>query len=404
MAKAYIYCRVSSKEQGNNLAGHVSLEVQENNCKEYAERHGMVVGEVVKEVCSARNMKKLKNLTSLINLMKKKKEKATLLINSVSRFSRNTLEALLLFEDLKKHQISIVFVQEQLSMNTSAGRHTFRILLSNAEYESDQISDRVRQAFALKRQLGSELGRPPYGYEVRIETTDAMVNIRKFVENEDEQRIIRFICAVFERNNTQAELTTMLTAIKGSRVEPVNISNITHQTVANVLNRREIFRRGAMWSSGTVASVVKKYCPDTQPPTRVSTSSRMNVVSSTRRTSVQERMSTGVSRIRSPLSNEKRMEVDESNIVTGPRTRSKGPAIPIQLPERTIRRSRKGRMEEDDVHIPAPRRTNNRRTREAMEEDEEVSIIDEMTSDNTNKRRRMNRLSDVTDFLDGMSL
>lgn len=42
-------------------------------------------------------------------------------------------------------------------MNTGAGRHTFRILLSNAQYESDMISERVRKVFTIKRQLGSNL-------------------------------------------------------------------------------------------------------------------------------------------------------------------------------------------------------------------------------------------------------
>src|SRR3990167_6209596 len=112
----YIYCRVSSKQQSNYTAGHISLDVQEINCKEYAHIQGITIMKVVKEISSARNMKKLRNLKSLIAVIKKTKEPAILLINNVSRFSRNTLEALTLINDLNKRNITVFSVQELINM------------------------------------------------------------------------------------------------------------------------------------------------------------------------------------------------------------------------------------------------------------------------------------------------
>ena len=271
MAHAYIYCRVSSKEQSNQLTGHISLEVQEVNCRQYAEEKGWIVEKVITEVGSGRNMKKLPNLMKLVNELRKAKQKAVLLFNNISRFSRNTLEALIIIENLKKCGVTIYSVQEQLDMNKGSGRHTFRILLSGAEYESDMISERVRMAFQLKRQLGSQLGTAPYGFEAVVE-----MGIRSFVENAYERDVITFICEAFKCQKTAKELTNLMMKIKQCEDElPINFYDeknniidklkpfvLSYEEIASLLNTYEVTKRGKTWTGGMVSGIIRKFCEE----------------------------------------------------------------------------------------------------------------------------------------------
>lgn len=270
MVNVYIYCRVSSKEQSNLSTGHISLEVQEINCREYADKQGWTVKKVVTEVSSAREMGKLKNLMALIKEIKKTRTEATLMFNNISRFSRNTLEALLLIRDLKKHNISVFSVQEQVNMNTGGGRHTFRIMLSNAEYESDMISERVRQAFAIKRQMGSELGMAPYGYEAVVDG-----NIRRFVDNAYEQNVVLFVCEAFKCEKTDRELTSLMMDIKqcedntpidffdenDKKIQKLKPGILSYKEIADLLNDYSVTKRGKEWTSDMVAGIIRKHCP-----------------------------------------------------------------------------------------------------------------------------------------------
>lgn len=263
MVHAYIYCRVSSKEQSNQLNGHVSLEVQEKNCREYAERKGYHIKEIITEVGSGRNLKKLKNLQKLIKEIKRNKHlgEAFLLVNNISRFARNSLQALILMEDLRSYNCGIFSVQEHLNMKNAIGRHTFRTTLSIAEYESDQISERVKAAFALKRTLGSKLGMAPYGFHARTED-----GIRKFVKNDYEQDVISFIQKIHSCNYTDRELTKYMRKISEDN-NPIEfyendfqvdkINSISYKEIANLLNEFHVTKRDLQWTPGMVSGIIK---------------------------------------------------------------------------------------------------------------------------------------------------
>jgi len=263
MVIAYIYCRVSSKEQSNQCNGHVSLEAQEHHCREYAENKGWTVGKVVKEVSSGRDMKKLHELRSLVRMLiqnaKKTNERATLLINNVSRYSRNTLQGLMLIAELNKHKISLIFTQENIDMATGAGRHTFRILLSNAEYESDMISERVRRAFNLKREMGSKLGKAPYGYRAE----KGMV--RKFILDDYEQNVISLICELHKAEKSDKELLDMIGRINPDKSETyddlIKEKKRSYHKIADILNFYKILKRGKQWNHNMISNIIRTH-PD----------------------------------------------------------------------------------------------------------------------------------------------
>ena len=220
-----IYCRVSSNKQSNYQDGHVSLEVQENVCREYAKKNNFLVKKVYRDVGSARNMN---NQYYLKHIIKNIVTGDTILFHDSTRFSRNTLQALKCLEKLEKKKISIHSVVEDCGYKSFSDKHTFRLLLAKAENESDQISARVKSSILFRRKRGDYIGTAPYGWEA-YKNDDG---VRKIRHNKDEQYVIQFICKLVNDNKP-------------------------YWQIAEKLNEMQIDKRGYTWTDNSVGSVVK---------------------------------------------------------------------------------------------------------------------------------------------------
>lgn len=186
MNKNYIYCRVSSDKQANYVAGSTSLEVQQDTVYDYCDNNGITVEHCYFDICSARNMDKLYYQKELLKLCK---PGDTIYVYDISRFSRNTLQALKLLEELDKQNIKIFSVKEGCTFNSPFQRNMFRMLLCKAENESDIISSRVKDSIKYRRQRGDYIGNPGFGY--KCEKNKA--GIRKKVVNKEEMMVIELI-------------------------------------------------------------------------------------------------------------------------------------------------------------------------------------------------------------------
>jgi len=67
------------------------------------------------------------------------KNKAVLVVYSLSRFSRRTVDCLNLAEDLVKHGASLVSLSERVDLTTASGLMVFRLLSVMAEAERDHL-------------------------------------------------------------------------------------------------------------------------------------------------------------------------------------------------------------------------------------------------------------------------
>lgn len=271
---AFIYTRVSSSSQDNNSNGNISLRVQQEMCKEYADRKSYDISIIKSDVVSARSMSKQKGLNSLVKHIINRKSPSVLLVSNASRFSRCTLEGLQLLERLRKSQCTVIFVQERLEYNSVSDKQSMRFLLSNSEFESDMISQRVRASFQLKKSLGSKLGVAPYGYTA-VRSDDG---IRSFVRNEEEQKVITFICEAHKCQLSSDELTELMSDIKGEDVDPIlfydddddivqTVSNIPHSNIAQLLNDYDVTKRGKEWTPSMVNYIIKQNQDEVTPIT-----------------------------------------------------------------------------------------------------------------------------------------
>lgn len=268
--QAVVYCRVSSVEQGDRMKGHVSLDVQRKTCVEFAEKNGFEVVEVIEEVCSAKDMNKMSLGKALDG-----RENITLIFFNVSRFSRNTQQALSLLDELAKRNIRLISVGEQLDLSTPWGKHQFRSLLSEAEYEREQLGLRVKNALAYKKAQGSFLGKVPYGYKaIKVD------GIRKLQKDEYEQNVIKFMRAAGKGDITAHTLSSLMNKISDDNTpiaffrgeEPIprlSAYALTAGEIADLLNDYGVTKRGKPWTRNSLVSVYTAVEREVVPPLNV---------------------------------------------------------------------------------------------------------------------------------------
>jgi len=85
----------------------------------------------------------------------------TLVIWKLDRAFRSTKEAITVWERLRARGIELFIVTLAFVSDTPEGRHFFRGLASNAEFERDMISMRTREGMAAAKRSGKHVGRPP---------------------------------------------------------------------------------------------------------------------------------------------------------------------------------------------------------------------------------------------------
>ena len=109
----------------------------------------------------------------------------------LDRLSRSLIDFLDLLRRLGESGVAVVSVTQSIDTSTPAGRLMLNILASFAEFEREQISERITDKMAASRRRGMWQGGPGvYGYDV--------VN-KKLVVNETEAALVREIFETFLR-------------------------------------------------------------------------------------------------------------------------------------------------------------------------------------------------------------
>jgi len=142
--KTYGYVRVSSKEQ------------QEHRQILAMEGMGISPDEIFMEKQSGKDV----NRPELQSLMKKVQAGDTVVVESISRFARNTRDLLELVDRLAKKGVEFISLKEHIDTTTPTGRFTLTIFAAVAELERDYILQRQAEGIAAAKMRGIHLGRP----------------------------------------------------------------------------------------------------------------------------------------------------------------------------------------------------------------------------------------------------
>jgi len=122
------------------------------------------------------------------------------LVKSLSRFARNTIDALTIIKETRKVGVEFYFEKEGISSLDPAIDMLFTMMASMAEQESDSMSQNISWSFQKQAQKGKVSVHKCVGYTL---TKD-----KKFIINEDEAPIIRKIFQMKLEGSTNSEIHT----------------------------------------------------------------------------------------------------------------------------------------------------------------------------------------------------
>lgn len=138
----YIYSRIST--EGQNADSQLSKLTEM-----------FPAAKVVSEVASG-----AKSRPMLAALVKQLQKNDRLIVYSLDRLGRRTLDLLQLMEELEKRGVVFKSIREGVDYSTIAGRLVTQVLASVAEMERGLISERTKAGLAAAKKKGKLGGRP----------------------------------------------------------------------------------------------------------------------------------------------------------------------------------------------------------------------------------------------------
>lgn len=160
--KVAAYARVS--EASDNLLHSLSAQVSYYNNLIQKNPEWIFAGVYADKAITGTTTAKRDELNRLLADCKAGKIDIVL-VKSISRFARNTVDTLQMVRDLKEIGVDVRFEREHISSLSKDGEFMLTILASYAQEESRSISENVRWGIRKRFEQGQQNGfKAPYGY------------------------------------------------------------------------------------------------------------------------------------------------------------------------------------------------------------------------------------------------
>lgn len=107
-----------------------------------------------------------KDREGLQKLMDMVREGDTVIVESISRLGRNTLDILTIVEELNNTGVNLISLKESMDTTTPTGKAMMQMMMVIAELERNLTVQRVKEGLASAKARGKKLGRPTVDDEV----------------------------------------------------------------------------------------------------------------------------------------------------------------------------------------------------------------------------------------------
>ena len=224
--KAIGYVRVSTPGQSEN---GVSLEAQRERIEAWAKANGADLLSV--HVDAGLSGKSAHNRPALQTALTQAcREKAALVVYSLSRLSRSIKDTCTIGERLAKAGATLVSLTEQIDGTTASGRLMLHLMTVLSQFERELIGERTRTAMAhLRGQNRRISGRVPYGYALDSDG-ETLVHLPA------EQKTIRLMQTLRHKG---ASLRGIAAHLEKRGIQPKNGRTWTPATISGILRRTE---------------------------------------------------------------------------------------------------------------------------------------------------------------------
>jgi site-specific DNA recombinase len=108
-------------------------------------------------------------------------------VTELTRLGRRAKGMLDLFDRFEAHDVGLLAIRNAIDTSTASGKLLRTVLVAVAEFESEQLGERVAAVHASKAAAGKHHGRPPFGYRrngssIEINPAEAKVVKRIYAE------------------------------------------------------------------------------------------------------------------------------------------------------------------------------------------------------------------------------